>query len=254
MLKASDVEKIDLLRNSEDFLPVSHAYFENWNIRVVSRKEDPCKNYLSPHRRDFYKILYISKGTGILTIGTHTYYIDNPTIIFLHPNGIISWKNLSDDSDGYYVLFKKRYLDEQPILKVAMEKYELFSKIEKNVIRLGENDLAPLNHWFEIMLRQYEDQDDMKEDRLQTYMQMVMIESLQVANFPKPDIVSDEYRQIHDFFQLLEAEASNINRHNPVRIKTAKEFANSLAIHPNYLNAILKKYTGQNVRDRKSVV
>jgi len=247
MLKTSDIKKIDLLRNLEDLLPVSREYFEDWNIRVVSRKTDPCKNYLSPNRRDFYKILYISKGIGVLNIGTNTYYIDKPTIIFLHPSGIISWKNLSDESDGYYVLFKKRYLDEQPILKAAMEKYELFNKLEKNVIRLKEQDLATLNHWFELMIEQYEKQEELTEDRLQTYMQMLMIESIQVANFPKPDIVSDEYRHIHDFFQLLEAETASLNPTNPVRIKTAKEFAYSLSIHPNHLNALLKKHTGQNL-------
>jgi AraC-like DNA-binding protein len=30
-------------------------------------------------------------------------------------------------------------------------------------------------------------------------------------------------------------------------MKTAKEFAANLSVHPNHLNAVLKKYTGQNV-------
>jgi AraC-like DNA-binding protein len=34
---------------------------------------------------------------------------------------------------------------------------------------------------------------------------------------------------------------------SPIRIRTAKEFANSLNIHPNYLNVLLKKQTGKNV-------
>lgn len=32
-----------------------------------------------------------------------------------------------------------------------------------------------------------------------------------------------------------------------MRIKTAKEFAAALSVHPNHLNALLKKHTGQNL-------
>ncbi len=247
MLKTLDAHKIDLLRNVEDLLPVTHLYFEDWNIRVVSRQSDPCKNYLSPNRRDFYKILYISKGEGVVTIGTQTYYIDKPTIVFLHPNGIISWRNFSDHSDGYYMLFKKRYMEKQPILKAAMDKYELFQKPERNVIRLEEEHLQIFDARFEEMMQEINDPDELTDDRLQTYMQLLMIESVKVANFPKPDMVTEEYRHVHDFFQLLETEMAQINVHNPIKIKTAKEFAHSLSIHPNHLNALLKKHTGQNV-------
>ena len=48
------------------------------------------------------------------------------------------------------------------------------------------------------------------------------------------------------FFNLLEKETSGINYSTPIRIKTAKEFADNLHMHPNYLNALLKKHTGQN--------
>lgn len=246
-LNTEKPNKIDLLSHAEDLLPVSREYFEDWNIRVVSRQMDPCKNYLSPNRRDFYKILYISKGGGVLTIGTHTFYIDEPTIIFLHPSGIVSWKNISEESDGYYILFKKRYMDAQPILKAAMEKYELFNKIEKNVIRLEKKHLPIFNHWCEEMIQQLEQQNHLTDDRLQTYMQMLMIESVEVANFPKPDVITEEYRHVHDFFQLLETETAQLTEGHPIKIKTAKEFANSLSIHPNHLNALLKKHTGENV-------
>lgn len=58
-----------------------------------------CRNYLSPNRRDFYKILLVTGGAGIFTMGLNTYYIDEPTILFIHPNDIISWKNLSAGSE-----------------------------------------------------------------------------------------------------------------------------------------------------------
>jgi AraC family transcriptional activator of pobA len=85
------------------------------------------------------------------------------------------------------------------------------------------------------------------EDSMQAYLQLIMIESIKDAHYPSPDEVTDDYQHVHDFFQLLEQETATINLDHPVRIRTAKEFAEQLHLHPNYLNALLKKYTGQNI-------
>lgn len=247
MSKTETHKSIVLLRSYTELLPIFREPFDNTNINVISRKTDPCKNYLSPHRRDFYKILYLSKGIGVLTIGTNTFYIDQPTIIFIHPNCIISWKNLDDQYEGYYVVFKKGFAESNPVLRASIDQYELFCRQERNVVGLTEGHIAVFNYWFEQMMQQMENKDNLTDDRLQAYLQMLMIESVKVANFSKPDLACVEYRHIHDFFQLLENETCQINITNPVKVKTVKEFAHSLALHPNHLNALLKKHTGQNV-------
>jgi AraC-like DNA-binding protein len=242
-----DISQIEQLRDIPDLTPVTRDYYSDWNIRVFNRETNACKNYLSPNRRDFYKILFVDEGAGIFSIGINTYYIEEPTILFLHPNSIISWKNLSDTSSGYYVLFKKRFIDNHPILKSGIEKYGLFQDTSKNVIRPENDTILSVNKLFAQMLVEELSDSPVTEDAMQAYIQLIMIESIKAANFPEPDMASPDFTQVHNFFQLLEKETSNIGQDNPVRIKTAKEFAASLDMHPNYLNAVLKKHTGQNV-------
>jgi AraC-like DNA-binding protein len=227
--------------------PVTHESFETWNIKVVNRSMIDCSNYLSPNRRDFYKILFINDGSGIFSIGVNNYYIDQPTIPFLHPNEIITWKNLSGPSTGYYSLFKKRYVDAHPLLKAAIEKHQLFHNISNSIIHLNKDATNAIDNFFMQMHRQVEKGDALAEDAAQAYLQLIMVESAREANFPEPESVSNEYRHVHTFFQFLEQEASNINIDKPVRIKTAKEFADLLSVHPNHLNALLKRHTGQNI-------
>lgn len=95
---------------------------ETWNIRVVNSNKTPCGNYLSPNRRDFYKILFISEGMGNFSLGMKRFEIDKPTIMFIHPNEIISWQNTSptDNGKGYYCLFKKNYIEIHTALKAAI--------------------------------------------------------------------------------------------------------------------------------------
>ncbi|SEW27806.1 AraC-type DNA-binding protein [Chitinophaga sp. YR573] len=227
--------------------PVTRDYFQNWNIRVVDNKELACENYISPNRRDFYKILFIKEGRGLFSLGVKNYNIENSTILFLHPNEIISWRSLSPSLVGHYCLFKKRYVEAYPSLKFAMDKHQLFSDTTRSVIRLKLSTVAIIDNLFEQMHKQHTLGGELAEEALQAYLQLIIVESVKSADFPKPNSVSDEYRHIHHFFQLLEAEASHINQESPIRIKTAKEFADHLYLHPNYLNALLKKHTGQNI-------
>ncbi|MEO6282918.1 MAG: AraC family transcriptional regulator [Dyadobacter sp.] len=247
MIKSTlDSKVIDTLRDLPDMIPVFREYFEGWTIRVFNREQHACRNYLSPNRREFYKILLISKGTGVFTLGLNTYYIEEPTLLFINPNDIISWRNLSQESGGHYVLFKKAFVNHHAQLKAVIDKFGLFSEKTKSVIRLDDDQVPRISQYFEKMQQEEADDSDFKEDAMQAYLQLLMVESMKVARFPKPDKVSDDFTHIHHFFDLLEKETSGINFSAPIRIKTAKEFAGSLQMHPNYLNQLLKKHTGQN--------
>jgi len=242
-----DIKTIDTLRDLPDLIPVLRDNVEDWTIRVFNREHHECRNYLSPNRREFYKVLLVTKGVGVFTMGLNTYYIEEPTILFIHPNDIISWKNLSDVSGGYYCLFKKNFINEHPQLKATIDKYGLFTEKKKSVIRLGVAEVQQMTDLFAHMHEEELSGNQLRVDAMQAYLQLLMVASARVAHFPEPDSVSDEFKHVHEFFQLLEEETTHINYTSPIRIKTAKEFAASLSLHPNHLNALLKKHTGQNV-------
>ncbi len=117
----------------------------------------------------------------------------------------------------------------------------------KNIIRLSPADITVLNDIFANMQQGEMSGNRLNEDAIQTYLQLLMIQRARISDFKEPDNVSDEYKHVRGFFNLLERETANVNYMNPIAMKTAKEFAASLDVHPNYLNTLLKKHTGQNV-------
>ena len=247
MTKTLDSKTIDTLRDLPDMIPVFREFYENWNIRVFDRKHHECRNYLSPNRREFYKALFITTGIGVMTIGLNTYYIEKPTILFIHPNDIISWKRMSDESGGFYVLFKKNFINENPQLKAAIDKYQLFGDKSKSVINIPDSSVPLIEAHFKKMQEEELSSSKFNEDTMLVYLQLLLIDCMKIGDFPEPTSVSDEFTSVHSFFNLLEKETSNINNTTPIKLKTAKEFAASLSVHPNHLNALLKKHTGQNV-------
>jgi len=242
-----DRKEIELLRDLPGLTPVVRDYHESWTIKVFDRQKRICKNYLSPNRRDFYKIIFLREGLGIYTIGMHTYYIDEPTILFINPNEIISWKNLSSVAAGHFTIFKKHFIEDSPALKSVIEKYGAFSDPSRHVARLTVDAINNINDLFIKMHKEAFQESAVSHEKLQAYIQLLILEAIKSEDFPLPDLVDDKYRHIYEFFSLLEKETADINYYNPIRIKTAKEFASQLALHPNHLNALLKKHTGQTV-------
>lgn len=245
MKTALDLKEIDLLRDFPELTPIYREAHDSKLIKVFNREIEDCRNYLSANRRNFYKILMITGGDGIFTLGHNRYTINKPTIIFIHPNDIISWQKTSGESAGYYLLFKKDFVHQHPMLKATIERLTLFNDKTKSVICIEENDLAGFIRIWESMYKEQGNQ--LGNEAILAYIQLLMIDSARMSKFPIAESTGEEYDHIHRFFELLEKEVSNINYTNPIRLRTALEFADSLQLHPNYLNRILKKRTGQNV-------
>jgi AraC family transcriptional activator of pobA len=240
-----DLKEIDLLRSFPELTPIYREAHDSKLLKVFNREIEDCRNYLSANRRDFYKILMITGGYGVFTLGRNRYVIDRPTIIFIHPNDIISWQKTSGESAGYYLLFKKDFLHHHSMLKATMERLALFNDKSKSVVCVEESDLPGFIRLWESMYNEQGNQ--LGNEAILAYMQLLMIDSARMSNLPVPESTGEEYDHIHRFFGLLEEEVSGINYTNPIRLRTAQEFADSLQLHPNYLNRILKKKTGQNV-------
>ena len=68
-----------------------------------------------------------------------------------------------------------------------------------------------------------------------------------VEDAPLKYHIREQFKYVGQFFQLLEEAIANIQYTVPIRMRTVKEFAAMMELHPNYLNTLLKRHTGQNV-------
>jgi len=226
--------------------PVSRIYYEDWNIKIVDREKSGCDNYLSPNRRDFYKIMFMTSGTGLKTMGNHNYYINERTILFLHPNEIVCWRNATPTvGGGIFCMFKKRYLDQHPSLKLIIDRYKFFT--EKKILQLSAQSAKMIHSLLTQMKAEAASGGELAEEAMQAYVQLILVESLKGADYEPASEISTDYRHVYDFFKLLEKETNLANLDNPIRMRTAKEYAQTLNLNPSYLNGLVKRHTGQPI-------
>ncbi|MEH0157295.1 AraC family transcriptional regulator [Limibacter armeniacum] len=247
--ESADAKVFTMLENLSDLIPMYNSYFNDWNIKVFNRTQYPCQNYLSANRRNFYKIHLITQGEGLLTIGLNHYHIHQPTILFLHPNDILSWRSLAapGEEKGHFLLIRKNFIGHLPMLKLTIDTLGLFSNKARSVITLGNEVIPRFERLWVNIHQEVESNKDFVLESVQAHLQLLLVDSMREGKFSSPEPVRGEYSHVHRFFRLLEEQIAEAGLDNPLKMRTAKEYAVSLDLHPNYLNKILKEQTGENV-------
>jgi AraC-like DNA-binding protein len=228
-------------------IPLVSDRHTTWLIKLyVDEPYDPGQ-YDRPNRRDYYKIILVTQGSGVLLAGPMQYNITAPAVICLHPRDIISWKLYDEEP----IVAKAVYLRQEALRNVSVrstiEQCRLF---DQSVQRVGgvpsSNDLTVLMQYL-ILMQETANKKEYPVEFMCGYLQLLFIEIRQRCFAAPVASVASLPAQVKQFFELLDSETAQLSGVNPLRLKTATEYATQLAVHPNYLNAIIKKHTGQNV-------
>lgn len=91
-------------RREEQVRNAGISYFS-----IFLRTEHPCKTEIDINRSEFYKILLITEGSGVLNYGTREYQINPASLLFLKPSEVKSWKATTTKQEGYYCIFTDQF-------------------------------------------------------------------------------------------------------------------------------------------------
>lgn len=253
-MEKSDIPRLELesfaRRNYKvPLLQVQHYPVNAALFTVENRNNYPVVDYISPNRRQFYKIFHMTAGTGVLTIGLHQYNMGPGEIAFLHPDEIMSWQTTSEETGGHFCLIHPGWFGhEAEHVQQLFRQYPYFQP-SLAVIQLTDGQSATINGYFEQMLEEERGQKEDKKQAILLYLQMLLLEAKRAGKHLANAQVPENYGYIHRFLTLLESSFQVKEPGTAIQIKTAAEFAGQLNVHPNYLNALVKSHTGKTLRE-----
>lgn len=253
-MERSDIPRLEIESFAEvnykiPFLNVQHYPLDANYFSIQNRENYPVVDYISPNRRQFFKIFHMTAGTGILTVGLHQYELRSGDIAFLHPDEIMSWQTTSEETGGHFCLLHPGYFKNEAdhVLQI-LRNYPYF-KASKAVIQLTENQSDAVNRSFEsIMTEEVSDNED-KKQAISLHLQLILLEAQRAGKNLADQKVPEKYGYIYGFLSLLESAFQVQGQNDAVKLKTAAEFAEQLHVHPNYLNALVKEHTGKTLRE-----
>jgi len=221
------------------------------HFNVFMRK--PCVLRTPFSRRDFYKIALVI-GNGKLIYSDKQVVIERPALVFSSPSVPSSWETGSGPQSGWFCLFTHAFIESHEH-KSALQDFPLFKVGGSHIIFPDEAQLAFLTGTLGRMMEEMDSDYAGKYDLLRNYLRIIMHEALKITPVNTVETnTSAAARITAQFLELLERQFPIDSPEQFLKLKTANEFAQSLAIHTNHLNRSVKEVTGktttQHVSDR----
>ncbi len=253
-MKNSDIPRLGLetfakVNYKVPLLKVEHYPLDAHYFSIENREHYPVADYISPNRRQFYKIFHMTAGTGVLTIGLHQYVLGPKDIAFLDPHEIMSWQTTSEYTAGHFCLIHPKYFEYEADHVLQLFRQYPYFKPSKAVIQLTDEQSTTINQYFERMLREERSENEDKKQAILLHLQMLLLEAQRAGKNRTDAAVPESYGYIYGFLSLLESAFQVQGRDEVVKMKTVAEFAGQLNVHPNYLNSLVKNHTGKTLRE-----
>lgn len=212
-------------------------------IQQVKRKQGMPYN-----RRAYYKISLI-RGKNRAEYADKVINIQHNALLFASPKVPYHWIPMDENQSGAFCVFTDSFLaknktgvvlDELPIFKSGG--YPVFQITNKQV-----DELAPI---FSKMKKEMDSDYEYKYDLIRNYV----LELIHYGQKLQPAAAMHSSqnaaaRIVSLFIELLERQFPIESPNQKLQLRSAKEYAQRLAVHVNHLNKVLKENTGRTTTE-----
>jgi AraC family transcriptional activator of pobA len=223
------------------------GHFNVFNVADLFRhhREKPPMPY---DRRAYYKISLI-RGRSRAEYADKVLEIEQNALLFATPKVPYHWLPEDQEQDGYFCVFTDEFL--LPAKSgVRLEEVPLFQSGGYPVFPITDEGYAELHTIFRKMAREITSTYAYKYDLLRTYVLELIHwgQKLQPATALYPAHTASA-RVTSLFVELLERQFPIETPHQKLQLRTAKDYADRLAVHVNHLNKVLKETTGRTTTE-----
>jgi AraC family transcriptional activator of pobA len=199
---------------------------------------------VSRGRRDFYKMGLV---TGSLTVyyGDRVLEINDTVLFFVNPNVPHSVVRHSKTTTGYACLFTETFISGRERTAI-LKNSPLFHIADTPVIPLNSEQAAFMTGIFQKMLAVHSGDYNHKGELIRNCVELIIHEALRIQPSQNVSQFKNAATRItHLFMDLLERQFPIERTGEPLRLRTAQDFAAGLSVHANYLNRSVKEVTGK---------
>jgi len=198
-----------------------------------------------PHgRRDYYKIVLVS-GDMIVHYGDKTIEINETCLFFANPSVPHSVVMRSGERQGYACVFTEAFITGRERREI-LQHSSLFHIEASPIIPVNREQTLFLTGLYQRMLDVYNGDYDHKDELLKSCIELLLHEGLRIQ--PPQNTLKERNaatRITALFMELLERQFPIESSGDPLRLRTAQDFAEALSVHINYLNRSVKEVTGK---------
>ena len=214
---------------------------KGFNVFQIEADGNATKIY---SRKDFYKIC-LTTGKSKIHYADKSFEQEGSILFFGNPHIPYSWETISTTYVGYTVLFSEDFFKASDRSE-SLQNSPLFKIGGTPVLKINEQQREFLNTIFQKMIEEQKSDYAYKDDLIRNYINLIIHEALKL----QPSEHYDQHKNAASrltavFLELLERQFPVESSDQPLRLKTAQDYASHLNVHVNYLNRAVKEVTGK---------
>ncbi|PYF77053.1 AraC-like DNA-binding protein [Pedobacter nutrimenti] len=195
-------------------------------------------------RRDYYKISLI-KGKNRAEYADKTIDIQENALLFATPKIPYHWIPQDNHQTGLFCIFTADFLSKSKV-GVALDDLPIFQPGELPVFQLNSEQTTDLEYIFRKMSREINSDYAYKYDLIRNLVLELIHYGQKLQPMPALKSTANASDRIAALFiELLERQFPIESIGQKLVLRSAKDYADRLAVHTNHLNKVLKEVTGQ---------
>jgi AraC-like DNA-binding protein len=243
----------DFYRETSGLLPEGInkeiGHFNVFNVgELFSEYLKTKKQPMSYNRRTYYKISLIG-GRNKAEYADKVIDIEKSALLFGTPKIPYHWLPQDDNQHGFFCIFTSEFLVPSKS-GVVLDDLPIFQPGGLPVFQLTDEASADIHYIFRKMYKELSSDYAYKYDLLRNYVLELIHygQKLQPATALYPSHTASA-RISSLFIELLERQFPIESPNQRLKLRTAKDYADGLAVHVNHLNKVLKENTGKTTTD-----
>lgn len=196
---------------------------------------------------DLYSISIKRTSNAKIKYGQKDYDFDEGVMFFMAPNQVFSIeidKNLEPEHSGWLLLIHPNFMWNTTLAK-TIKKYEFFDYAINEALFLSAKEEADISYIIKNIQKEY-------HSNIDTFSQQIIISQIETLlnyseRFYHRQFITRK-KANHQILDRLDEILKHSFDNNPSALLTVQQVAEMLNLSPNYLNGILKSYTGQTTQ------
>ncbi|MEO3407753.1 helix-turn-helix transcriptional regulator [Mucilaginibacter sp. CAU 1740] len=224
------------------------GHFNVFNVKEIFERIKKDPSHVPYNRRLYYKINLV-QGHNIAEYADKTIHIEKSALLFGTPKIPYSWQPQDLNQAGSFCIFTDEFLV-QSKSGVVLDALPIFSPGGCPVFLLTDEQTEEIAAIFKKMQQEIASDYLYKYDLLRNYV-------LELIHYGQKLQPLTTYNNSHNasarvsslFIELLERQFPIASPDQKIALRTAKDYADQLAVHSNHLNKVLKESTGKTTTE-----
>jgi len=242
--RISEFKKALRQYSEEGVVDLDKNYPFKFNFQI-HRYEDVLLNSrmsAPPNRWSFHRLCFLKQGEGELISGIYKFKATRNTFFVIPSRVISSSKNWSSDTKGYVLLFNVDFFLQNNFTHQFIANKKILSSSIKPYVNLNEEQAEEITRIFENLLAEKKRKENINNELIAVKILELLIMGERLFEHGSDgdgNLINVEI--IKRFVDLMDI---HFTKEHSVRF-----YAEQLSMHPNHLNALIKKHTGISAKE-----